>query len=175
MTRQTTAASRDVSLAPYTEREIQVVLASREFSLMPICAWYQPKRRGVLLRAKQFLWLESRECLRLWAGTTLLFLHRRTKVATPLVRKQQRTETFSQAGKAVGLSPAGVFLPPRPLKWRGFQKGTIYDDRRHVSFLSKIDGEPEMRMDPRDEAITLIASQTQKTQLCILHYSLSLR
>ena len=94
---------------------------------MPICAWYQPKRRGVLLRAKQFLWLESRECLRLWAGTTLLFLHRRTKVATPLVRKQQRTETFSQAGKAVGLSPAGVFLPPRPLKWRGFQKGTIYD------------------------------------------------
>ncbi len=30
-------------------------------------------------------------------------------------------------------------------------------------------------MDPRDEAITLIASQTHKTQLCILHYSLFLR
>ena len=32
-----------------------------------------------------------------------------------------------------------------------------------------------MRMDPRDEATTLIASQAQKTQLCILHYSLFLR
>ena len=89
-------------LAAHASRAVKLYDWKQLPASVPRCAWYTSCKRTA---TKPFL-MQAEECLCNSLHTYRTILAQHTKS---------------------GSAPAGVFLPPLPLKWRGFQKGTLYE------------------------------------------------